>query len=102
MGAADEGGGDAGALPPQVLRRARGGEGPVRQEQRQRAVQGVLLLRRRRRPGSAAGAQALQLRPLDGWRRAHARTSVCVCVLGLLVERIICVVLDSSYRHEKV
>jgi len=57
VGAADEGGGDAGALPPQVVRRPRGGgEGPVRQGQRrQRAVQGVLLLRRlRRRPGSAA------------------------------------------------
>jgi hypothetical protein len=69
VGAADEGGGDARALPPQVVRRPRGGgEGPVvrqRKRRHQRAVQGVVLLRRRlRRPGSAARAQALQLRSL--------------------------------------
>jgi hypothetical protein len=64
LGAADEGGGDAGAVPPQVVR-PRGGEGPVRAKRRRASVQGVLLLRRRLRPGSAAGAQALQLRSLD-------------------------------------
>uniref|UniRef100_A0A453FYA1 Homeobox domain-containing protein n=1 Tax=Aegilops tauschii subsp. strangulata TaxID=200361 RepID=A0A453FYA1_AEGTS len=69
VGAADEGGGDAGAVPAQssLLRPGAGG-GQVQPvcEERRAAVQGDLLLRRGHRTGSAAGAQALQLRSVSG------------------------------------